>query len=216
MTHDDGPIGEHRCDGAASSSAQARTPQIPQITLKPRTKPPAFIVTSCGGECIDYNRSGDLFGAGESSTRGIFRTRFDWDKDANLPTDLYHQESRFGFQIHTLPRGRRKFDAWNFPHEVRFEARSTLLKALRLARTPCKVARLGSAMQQRPKRIGRPPNTWKLFVRNSTMFPPVTVISEHQSKRAALERAYSLPPNHTALRIEGPKGERINRDAIES
>jgi len=48
------------------------------------------------------------------------------------------------------------------------------------------------------------------------MFPPVTVISEHQSKRAALERAYSLPPNHTALRIEGPKGERINRDAIES
>ena len=54
----------------ASSSAQVRTPQIPQITLKPRTKPPAFIVTSCGGECIDYNGSGDLFGAGESSTRG--------------------------------------------------------------------------------------------------------------------------------------------------
>jgi len=96
----------------------------PTMMLKPRTKPPAFIVTSCGGECIDYNRSGDLFGAGESSTRGIFRTRFDWDKDANLPTDLYPQESRFGFQIHTLP----------------FEARSTLL---RLARTPCKVARLG-------------------------------------------------------------------------
>ena len=30
--------------------------------LKPRTKPPAFIITSCGGESTDYNRLGDFFG----------------------------------------------------------------------------------------------------------------------------------------------------------
>jgi hypothetical protein len=71
-------------------------------------------------------------------------------------------------------------------------------------------------MEHSPRRTGRPPNTWKLFVRNSAVSPPVTVISEHRSKRAALERAYSLPPNHTALKIEGPNGARIDRDAIES
>lgn len=39
--------------------------------------------------------------------------------------------------------------------------------------------------------------------------------SEHNSKREALERAYDLPSRHLAIRIEGPHGERIERDAIE-
>ena len=62
---------------------------------------------------------------------------------------------------------------------------------------------------------GRPPNKWKLFIRDSTISPPVEFASEHNSKREALERAYDLPPHFTAIRIVGPRGERIERDALE-
>jgi hypothetical protein len=62
---------------------------------------------------------------------------------------------------------------------------------------------------------GRPPKKWKLFVRDSTTSPPVELLSEHNSKREALERAYDLPPHHIAVLIEGPNGERIERDALE-
>jgi hypothetical protein len=38
--------------------------------------------------------------------------------------------------------------------------------------------------------LGRPLNKWKLFIRDSTVSPPLEFASEHNSKREALERAY--------------------------
>jgi hypothetical protein len=63
--------------------------------------------------------------------------------------------------------------------------------------------------------LGRPLNKWKLFIRDSTVSPPLEFASEHNSKREALERAYDLPPHFTAVRIVGPHGERIESDALE-
>jgi hypothetical protein len=62
---------------------------------------------------------------------------------------------------------------------------------------------------------GRPPNKWKLFISDSRMSPPVEFCSECNSKREALEQAYDLPPHYIAVRIEGPRGERIERDVLE-
>jgi hypothetical protein len=56
---------------------------------------------------------------------------------------------------------------------------------------------------------GRPRNKWRLFIRDSTISPPIEFSTEH---REALERAYDLPPHYTAVRIEGPHGERLESD----
>ena len=62
---------------------------------------------------------------------------------------------------------------------------------------------------------GRPRNKWKLLIRDSTISPPIEFYTEHNSKREALERAYDLPPHYTAVRIEGPHGERLESDDLE-
>ena len=61
----------------------------------------------------------------------------------------------------------------------------------------------------------RPLKKWKLFIRDLTASPPVEICSEHNSKQEAIERAYSLPPRHIAIRIEGPPSKRTEHDTLE-
>jgi hypothetical protein len=59
------------------------------------------------------------------------------------------------------------------------------------------------------------PKKWKLFICNWAGSPPIEYCSECNSKGEAIERAYDLPPQCKAVRIEGPHGERIGAEALE-
>jgi len=61
----------------------------------------------------------------------------------------------------------------------------------------------------------RPPTKWKLIICNWTVSPPIEFCCECNSKGEAIERAYDLPRQCVAVRIEGPHGERIDAEALE-
>ena len=61
----------------------------------------------------------------------------------------------------------------------------------------------------------RPSKKWKLIICNWAVSPPIEYSSECNSKGEAVERAYELPPQCIAVRIEGPHGERIGVEALE-
>jgi len=60
-----------------------------------------------------------------------------------------------------------------------------------------------------------PLKKWRLIICNWTVSPPVEFCSECNSKGDAIERAYHLPPQCIAVRIEGPHGERIDSKVLE-
>jgi len=61
----------------------------------------------------------------------------------------------------------------------------------------------------------RAPKKWKLIICSWAVSPPIEYCSECNSKGEAIERAYDLPPQCIAVRIEGPHGERIGSEALE-
>jgi hypothetical protein len=61
----------------------------------------------------------------------------------------------------------------------------------------------------------RLPKKWKLIICNWAVSPHIEYCSECSSKGEAIERAYDLPSQCIAVRIEGPHGERIGAETLE-
>ena len=90
-----------------------------------------------------------------------------------------------------------------------------LLAMARVWLTLANESQAGSGRSRNKATRALPPKKWRLIICNWTVSPPVEFCSECNSKGEAIERAYNLPPQCIAVRIEGPHGERIDSKVLE-